>query len=398
MIRRRLSAALPLLFAIAFAGCSFKQAEPGTGFSVKLVPDPALKQSLETLFAGIASTPTQLSDLNCFAVNARGGNIPGNGCTPVPIGVFNGFAAGSGSVFKVVVPTGSTLSFDAFGLQSTAGCPFTGDGTSIPNTNGSSIGNVYLLGTTTADPAAANNEITIPIAFSATRLESCGSSGPTTVFFDDFSSGAALSSDGKGWTASGTDFGIAGGVAAPIIAGSADHAPAVNAGATTHTIKVDIEVNSITIAGSGSVTFAVGVSNIVATSSVDVLGCAATFNASGGGAVAPTTLDLSAGSSSTLSLNPSSVSTSPGLTVGAGIYYRLQCDITYNSASATYDVVAHAINTTTGNELAGSPQSKTGIAGPCASGCSHPYVFVPAFGGTGSAVGGNFDNYTVIEQ
>src|SRR4051794_25328639 len=91
-----------------------------SGFELKLAPTKAERFGLPDLFEfATLSTPTSLSDLNCFMVNARGGAIPTTSACSGALqrGVIDGMRSGIDSVFQLNIPVAEGLAFDAFGMS-----------------------------------------------------------------------------------------------------------------------------------------------------------------------------------------------------------------------------------------------------------------------------------------
>lgn len=174
------------LFLPLLVSCSLKGQGQG-GFRVQLAPTPLVPAPAElSLFAlNSAGSPdaTSLGDLNCFAVNVRGGAIPTQSvCGGLQLGIADGSYDGITSTFEPFVPVGDTLIFEALGTKA-ASCSniyeLTSGGTVVKP-------QVFRIGTAQASVSKETDSVTIPVGFQATDAFACAGAGVFPVFADSF--------------------------------------------------------------------------------------------------------------------------------------------------------------------------------------------------------------------
>jgi hypothetical protein len=372
------------LLVLSASGCSLKAENPPSSLSVRLSPSSSVDSSLLaesfSKLIGIASVPSVLSDLNCFAVSARGDGISGMSCGKYQIGILDGFHSGIDSTFRLSVPVSSNLTFDAFGMQF-SGCPFNGDGTgTVVNPGTGSQG--YFLGSVT--PGDIKGDITIPVSFSSTATVNCGKS-PYTILSEPFNyAGGTLS------TRPSSPFGSispselsTGGSNVTVNAFSAQYGAISQALDTSRpyiSFSYDINLASTTaVSGSGNLTFIMGQSNDSTLATPTVIGCS-WFIPTGG---PPYAVSGQVGGVSGL------LPSGSGSVSSTGTAFTLKCEIQANSSS-NFDIVNHIIDSG-GDHTTGKVNVSVG-GGP----------FATAYIGTQPAISGSFtgsapsiDNYTI---
>lgn len=117
-------------------------------------------------------------DMECFAINVRGGIIPTYGMCDnnINVGIAESPQYGLSATFSPIVPASSGVIFEAFGSPP-------GE---CPNINGEGDpGTVYKIGEVTADLTQDISNLTIPVAFDVNKAFDC-SREPYDVFYEDF--------------------------------------------------------------------------------------------------------------------------------------------------------------------------------------------------------------------
>ena len=165
---------LAALVALAFNGCSLEAPDP-TGGNIKIdlqndattqVPHDFLSALADSPVFDVLTTPTVVSDFNCFAVNVTGSGVSPNGqlnnCTVADNFAGKGMGVLSklttrGQLVVLEVPSGTERTIDVYGVYPT---PSDCGGTPVAGASESG----YLVGRKVLD-IADSTSVTIPISF-----------------------------------------------------------------------------------------------------------------------------------------------------------------------------------------------------------------------------------------
>lgn len=376
------------------AACSLKPAE-NTGVQIKLVRPAAEAGSFslpwnlaDDAFSALSSTPTSLSDLNCFAVNVRGGSIPTeNGCSgSIQTGIVNGAFEGINSTFQPLVPVSDGLVFEAYGMQA-SGCPSLADAAARRNVN---VPTVYRIGSIVANVGTDTSTVNIPVAFNTSGQLNCdgGQTDPglVTLFSEPFtySNGELGNIAGTAnWVkATGTSgLNISSNQIQPIQGFQCANFRTSTADSTKAFTRISLNA-SISGLPSGNTELLLTYVNNVSTSPVQALGC----KLSHGSALVSSSLTVGGSASS---LAPGSGGTALTATGPVSSPFTLSCSLTRSGSTVT----VYGTVTFTG----GSLEKSVTLTNPCSSGaCDIPGIvsFVPS--GSPPFVG-SYDDFR-IEQ
>ena len=197
-----------LLSAAMLSSCSFRNKANLHSIQIA-VPRSAKSAHAAVQPRGGSATPTQLSDITCYAINITGSAIPSNpGVTCAPggdsVGIVGGFISSTSSdgIIKIDnVPAGNIdIQLVGVATTSTVGCPVFADLLKNPDSSTfNGISSPLLLGSTSTT-VTGNTAVTLTAAFDSNTRElfkTCGvgdqgpSFGPHDVFYGASSSGTS---------------------------------------------------------------------------------------------------------------------------------------------------------------------------------------------------------------
>ncbi|MBI3557513.1 MAG: hypothetical protein HY074_14715 [Deltaproteobacteria bacterium] len=376
------------------AGCSLK---PGNAPSIRIrlaesgAPgNSALDTALGSAFSilssiTIPSTLTSLSQLNCFAVNARSGLIPTSPVcnSNVLQGIADGMRAGIGSTFQVNIPVSDGIVFEAYGTSSPT-CPDISQGSS-------SLTQEARIGSVTTSAADLAKTVTIPVSFDPTQAYSCSSAVPFVIVFDSLlyppAAGFLTTIANSTWNTMGSSTSLTTKVSGPAgigldllnsdigATGSSTFANVAvargHAGAALYYLSAVATALSVSGSPGQNMTVAIGMGNGTNANPGAVLGCSVTWTQS---ALTSPSFVVGTGGSTNLLVGSNATATAVSTPDGQATiscFFVKQPDGSYLAGGTLVDSSGVSHTATTAS-----------FADPCgAGGCVVPYVSATASAG-----------------